>query len=391
MAPIEWYYAKGDERIGPVSSSEMKRLALEGILKREDLVWRDGMDEWIHAGKVQGLFGEEPVESPAAPPRPKRLSSKPEPVAAAPVAEPGVESPQPPRPADQAVFEDSPASYERSREGTSRHVFDLVLDAARGQLTGQFVDSTVKIFSVCGHYGLYAAMLGLLGFSLLLSIQTDSVVLVSLVAFELVALAVLQYTAHRLVGPLDRLNRTTGGVISSTALPDCCALLAMVGGLTMLLWTAVAAVQTGQFTMILTGLAAFIVCQCLAAAALNPQSLGIDVTPDTRAAEEALGIITFLMKAGLRLVSVVFGTGVIWGTLNILYACYLVFDGDAGPLVANATALYAATIIIICSALPLAACFAFLLKYLVIDVLRALLAIPARTGSEPKPPEELRG
>jgi len=190
---------------------------------------------------------------------------------------------------------------------------------------------------------------------------------------------------------LDRLNRTTGGVISSTALPDCCALLAMVGGLTMLLWTAVAAVQTGQFTMILTGLAAFIVCQCLAAAALNPQSLGIDVTPDTRAAEEALGIITFLMKAGLRLVSVVFGTGVIWGTLNILYACYLVFDGDAGPLVANATALYAATIIIICSALPLAACFAFLLKYLVIDVLRALLAIPARTGSEPKPPEELRG
>ncbi len=383
MAPIQWYYAKGDEQVGPVSSSEMKRLAIDGALKRDDLVWHDGMEEWVHAVKVQGLFEDEPASPPATRTPPKISSRKSAPTMSQPEAEP----PEPARQVEMPVFEDSAASFERSRERTSRHFFDLLLDHARGQLTAHFVDSTVKIFTVCGHYGLYAAMLVLLGFSLLAAMRTGSMVLVLVGVAEVVALAVLQYTAHRLAGPLERLSRTTAGSMSSAALLDCCALLSMVAGLAMLLWTAVAAVQTGQFIMILTGLAMFIICECLAAAALNPQAVGIALVPDTRPGEEALGVAMFMLKAGLRLVPVIFGTGVVWGTLHTLYACYLVFDGPEGPLVANATALYAATIIMISAAMPLVACLGFLLEYLVIDIVRAVLAIPARIPAEAEEPE----
>ena len=60
MTRIEWYYAKQGKQFGPVSTLEVKQLADEGKLSREDLVWRDGMKGWVAARKVGGLFPEMP-------------------------------------------------------------------------------------------------------------------------------------------------------------------------------------------------------------------------------------------------------------------------------------------------------------------------------------------
>lgn len=54
----QWYYTKGEERQGPVSSEELKSLAQSGALAPEDLVWKEGMDEWRPAASLKGLFGE---------------------------------------------------------------------------------------------------------------------------------------------------------------------------------------------------------------------------------------------------------------------------------------------------------------------------------------------
>jgi hypothetical protein len=52
----EWYYASGDEKIGPLTREELQEHADSGRLTREDLVWRDGLEEWKPASSLKGLF-----------------------------------------------------------------------------------------------------------------------------------------------------------------------------------------------------------------------------------------------------------------------------------------------------------------------------------------------
>ena len=52
----QWYYAQRGNRSGPVSSAELKQLAESGRLTPEDMIWNDGMSNWMRAGSLQGLF-----------------------------------------------------------------------------------------------------------------------------------------------------------------------------------------------------------------------------------------------------------------------------------------------------------------------------------------------
>jgi len=45
----EWYYASNKQQQGPVSLDELKKLARTGVLKPSDLVWKEGMKEWLRA------------------------------------------------------------------------------------------------------------------------------------------------------------------------------------------------------------------------------------------------------------------------------------------------------------------------------------------------------
>jgi hypothetical protein len=53
----EWYYTANRQQMGPVSWSELCQLAGTGLLKPTDLVWKDGMADWVRASS-QGLFRE---------------------------------------------------------------------------------------------------------------------------------------------------------------------------------------------------------------------------------------------------------------------------------------------------------------------------------------------
>jgi outer membrane protein assembly factor BamE (lipoprotein component of BamABCDE complex) len=65
----QWYYAKGGQRQGPVVDEELKRLAATGQLQASDLVWKEGMAQWVEASKIKGLFPAEvlPPSPPALP------------------------------------------------------------------------------------------------------------------------------------------------------------------------------------------------------------------------------------------------------------------------------------------------------------------------------------
>ncbi len=55
----EWFYTTNKQQMGPVNWSELRELAEVGILKAHDLVWTEGMAEWVKAINQQGLFADE--------------------------------------------------------------------------------------------------------------------------------------------------------------------------------------------------------------------------------------------------------------------------------------------------------------------------------------------
>ncbi len=384
MASPEWYYAKDNVQHGPVSAAELRQLAGRGELQPEDLVWREGMDDWIAAKRVKGLFdGDEPPRALKAPPE-------------APAAEaiPVLERPE--------------AAVRRTAAGPPRHAFDLALDFARGQLTTEFINTTSKIFTFAGHYGLYLAMAVLFIVSLLVGVKTNQINPVFLGAAAVLVLVVLQYAASRFSGALERLNRSTPARMSSTAFPDCFALLHIIVGLFLLVGMAVKAVQTGPLSLAVPAVVTFVVLQYVAILALNPASLNLAIEPEATAGEEAIGVLSFFVKLSLKIVPVAFGVGIVWGTLVLLYACVLLLAPPESPeeimeflgpvdmlvlpvpagsqpseevmktLPAQATAVRALAILIAFAAVPFVTYVYFLLYYLLVDVFRAVLSLPGK-------------
>ena len=67
----QWHYTDQGQRLGPVSSSQLKQLATSGRLQPSDLVWKEGMAQWVAASQVKGLFSaaQAPTPGSASPPR----------------------------------------------------------------------------------------------------------------------------------------------------------------------------------------------------------------------------------------------------------------------------------------------------------------------------------
>lgn len=53
-----WFFARGDENFGPVSYSQLEQYALTGQLLPTDVVWKEGMAEWVEAGTLDLLFAD---------------------------------------------------------------------------------------------------------------------------------------------------------------------------------------------------------------------------------------------------------------------------------------------------------------------------------------------
>jgi TM2 domain-containing membrane protein YozV len=68
----EWYYSVDGDRQGPIASAELKKLAEAKTIKPDDLVWKDGMPDWVQAKTIKGLFGGGSAAAPAKSDEPAR-------------------------------------------------------------------------------------------------------------------------------------------------------------------------------------------------------------------------------------------------------------------------------------------------------------------------------
>lgn len=66
----QWHYTEKGQQRGPISAGELKAKADNGGLGPNDLVWKEGMAEWVPASKVKGLLGTPQAAAPSPPPLP---------------------------------------------------------------------------------------------------------------------------------------------------------------------------------------------------------------------------------------------------------------------------------------------------------------------------------
>jgi hypothetical protein len=414
MASLEWYYTQGNEHVGPVTSLELKELARQGVVEPEHFVWHAGMEDWVPARLVRGLFDAVPSDSGKdAAPRasdngPRMLSTAavaPDAIAS-PSGSPFSTTPIPttpelPETGDSrevndlreaiAAFERSPAAFERARERKPRHLFDFFLETMRQRFGAPFIRATIRLFTVAGHYGLYGAIVLLLAAQIALSATSHQPFSALWGLVQTLVLTVLQYTAVRCLGVLDRALRAPAGKLASTAFLDSFAILSLFGGFAMLFGFAIAAAQSHAYSSMLGAVAGFILFQYMAVVTLCPEVLHLTIASDASAHEEALGVLAFFGRVGVRLLPVAFGLGVLGGLLWLVYGgLFLLEPVDKSAVrVADGAAVWLQTswldaqnaaneaflLLAVSAACPLLGYVAFLFVNLLVEVLQTLLGV----------------
>jgi len=358
MEPVEWYYARGNQQIGPVSPQELKRLAMSGQLQPHDLVWRTGMTGWTAASNVRGLFEGEPAEAPKSPP---------------------------PEPAPQPSTPVSPVKRKAA------HLFDAVLDFYRPVFNERFISATNRVLQACGSWGLMAAVLLYIVLTVMLAVQdkiSEALFSGAIVVFALLA---LQYLTGKFCKLLEDLSRTLPGRLSSAMLPDCVAVAAKTLGVILLLTAIAAAVQSGLYDLIPAGAAALLVFSYLAILAMNPAALNISIGGEQSPGEEALGIATFGVQLLLRAAPAAFGFGVLSGVVLLVIAGgqILLAGNDYAALTpAKMTLLAGRYSLYLSSLAPLATYLGFVCFALLLNLCEGILVLrtpPADRPTEKKP------
>lgn len=56
QASTRWFYGRHGQEFGPFAAEQLHALAIAGRLRPTDVVWRDGLNDWVPAADVKGLF-----------------------------------------------------------------------------------------------------------------------------------------------------------------------------------------------------------------------------------------------------------------------------------------------------------------------------------------------
>lgn len=66
-----WYYTRSGQQLGPVPFQQLQAMVGAGQLMPADMVWKDGMPDWVQAGTVPALFPPaQPMPGPGYMPQP---------------------------------------------------------------------------------------------------------------------------------------------------------------------------------------------------------------------------------------------------------------------------------------------------------------------------------
>jgi hypothetical protein len=254
-------------------------------------------------------------------------------------------------------------------------------------LNPTFIESALVASRKLGHYAVLAAGGLTIAYAVFAAIKFNSFAIFAIGLGLVVALAVAQFAALRFLNASDTLIASTPSRISSSAFLDCVGLLVLLAAAAILLGGLAAAITSRSFVPVISALLSGATLTCLGAVALHPGMVNVTTEQGT-AGEEAIGLLSFFFKTSLKLVPLLFVLLSAAGTLTIAVS----FFGEGGAFASLAQGfvnllplpvpvpygLSGSALVLFGCLVPIITYFVFLLQYLFVDVLRAVLAIPGK-------------
>lgn len=343
----DWYYENGGTRHGPVAPAALKQLADSGSIRPDTLVWRQGMPQWAPAKAVKGLFATTAAPAPTPSPSPAP--------AAAPRWQPSF------RP-----------------EASDWHLFDLPIDLAKKYCPADLPATISGVAGKAGVYSLYAAAAFVLLGGIVVVIRGGAVRSLAIAALVSFLVIVAQYVAQRLLGACDVAIQSNKSVLSSLAIPHCAFVVSAasaIGGSLSLWW---AAAEAGEIKFFLGGFAVLAVGAFAALVAIQPSGVSVDVNPDCRVGEEAVGVLTFLLKVFLRCAPIAFAAAAAYATFDTAAVVLAILRRSEDGLVLFGRITTAIGYVFAAASIPLVAYATMLVYYLTLDVISAIVSIPGK-------------
>jgi hypothetical protein len=257
-------------------------------------------------------------------------------------------------------------------------ILEKFVDFIRGKLTEKVLDFSTEWIFKFGHFGMIAAAgLGFI-FALVVAIRLDSFSAFLYGLAWIVLVFVVQYTAVRFSTAGVKLVENNPANLSSKAFLDCFGFLAFIGGWIILVVSIIWTIRGTGLSNLFIGLGLFVLLEFLSLVAFHPETTSTKIVKETSAGQEALGIIVFYLKGVMRLIPIIFGIGILVATV-LLFIDFIGVFGDAFKVdPAWMKGMDHARLILVIGLLPFLSYLFFLLYYLVVDVIRSILAVPGK-------------
>lgn len=252
-----------------------------------------------------------------------------------------------------------------------------LLERVPALLKGERYERIVDGVTVAGHWGLLAvAVLGLVIELIAATGRGGSAILWGV--GWLVVLPLLQYTALQFLGATRSMVTSNSTTLGSQAFLRCYALVALVAAIVTLIYAIVRSVDSASVQAFLFGLAFTALWLATAWLALNPSLLGIRINTQSSAGEEAIGVLSFFVKSAVRIVPIFYGVTMVVAAIHaIIVLLGMIGDSQSELIFAVGRAELSAPIVMLAALSPFLAYIAFVFYFLVIDLMRSVLAIPS--------------
>ena len=262
-----------------------------------------------------------------------------------------------------------------------------ILGVVARVLSPTLVENSLSLAKRGGHYAVLAGGVLTLAYSIYAAIQQNSFAIFALGLGLVAALAIAQFVAMRFLDAADTLIGATPSRVSSPAFLECAGLIVLLFAAGTLLSGVAGAIAARSFMVLLPAVLLGIALTCFGAMALHPRMANVSTGSGT-AGEEAIGLLAFFFKAWLKLAPLGFALFAVTGALAVLMS----FFGEGGAMAGIAQGIVGSlpipvrippgqvgsALLVVACLVPIGAYFVFLLQYLLVDLARAVLSVPAK-------------
>lgn len=251
-----------------------------------------------------------------------------------------------------------------------------LLDQVQRYLRGDDFDRIVDVVTRAGHWALLlVAVLGLVIEVIGAGSYGASAILWGV--GWLIVLPLLQYVAVQFLGATRSMVVSNSTTLGSQAFLRCYALVALVAGIAALVGAVAQGIETRSVQVFLYGVGVTALWLATAWLALNPSLLGIRINRQSGAGEEAIGVLSFFVKSGVRIVPIFYGvTMVVVAVQAVVLLAGMVGASSTELMMAVTRAEFSAPLVVLAVLSPFLAYIGFVLYFLVIDLMRGILSIP---------------